>query len=490
MDRKDYLTKLTKEDRELIKLFQEEVDRINLLYLKAIHSNDMSKANQLLKQIRKINNHLANEYWKRAEVRIPQEYAKGSSYIDEVLWMDTENALEEILFWKTKVAEYIDELWPIHKEAVNALVDNSKNYVKASLDWMERQALTMINELQQYQVRQELAKWIISWEASSNERLVDYFTSQWISWFKDRGWKYWSMDRYVDMLCRTETAIANTQGTINRAIQLWITKFWIVEHSDCCEVCAEMNWDIVDITDWTVELPPFHPNCRWYIVAIVDEEEWNNRLIEPEQVEEISQPVEEKVESKEFKLTDEMKEDPDVKQAMRTIEVRERRWQKFPMWYDKAVAVATYTTQSYRDINNYLRENIWWWIYKDLADWIAETLDNYWEISTSTLYRWTKLPLEVFDEMINTKSFKDKAFLSFTPTEQWASEFMNWTDPLKRRVLFELDNGKWMDVRSMSVYRGEQEFLINRGTDFEVLNIDEIEDNKWTYFKIKIKQIY
>ena len=92
--------------------------------------------------------------------------------------------------------------------------------------------------------------------------------------------------------------------------------------------------------------------------------------------------------------------------------------------------------------------------------------------------------------MINTKSFKDKAFLSFAPTEMWASEFMNWTDPLKRRVLFELDNWKWLDVRSMSVYRGEQEFLINRGTNFEVLNVDEIEDNKWTYFKIKIKQIY
>jgi hypothetical protein len=62
MDRKDYLTKITAEDRKLIKLFQEEVDRINLLYLKAIHSNDITKANQLLKQIRKINNHLAQEY--------------------------------------------------------------------------------------------------------------------------------------------------------------------------------------------------------------------------------------------------------------------------------------------------------------------------------------------------------------------------------------------------------------------------------------------
>lgn len=278
MDRKDYLTKITAEDKYLIKLFQEEVDRINLLYLKAIHSNDITKANQLLKQIRKINNHLAQEYWKRAEVRLPQEYVKGSAYIDEVIEADSiaiQNLTNEV------VQSYLDELWPIHIEAVNALVDNSKNYVKASLDWMERQALTMINELQQTQVREQLAKGIISGDSvgSSNERLVDYFTSQWISWFKDRGWKYWSMDRYVDMLTRTETAIANTQWTINRALELWITKFWIVEKPDCCEVCAEMNGDIVDIRDWVVELPPFHPNCRGYIVAIVDEEEWKNSLI-------------------------------------------------------------------------------------------------------------------------------------------------------------------------------------------------------------------
>lgn len=278
VDRTDFLAKLTEEDRKLIKLFQDEVDRMNLLYMKAIHSNDMTKANKLLKQIKKISNYLSQEYWKRAEVRLPQEYVKGTSYIDEVLQMDI--ALENLS--KQSIEAYLDELWPIHIEAVNALVDNSKNYVKSSLDWMERQALTMLNELQQTQVREELAKGVISWEAKSNDRLVDYFTSQWISWFKDRGGKYWSMDRYVDMLCRTETSIANTQGTINRGLELWITKFWIVEHPDCCELCAEMNGDIVDIRNWVVELPPFHPNCRGYIYAVMDEEEyliwWNADL--------------------------------------------------------------------------------------------------------------------------------------------------------------------------------------------------------------------
>lgn len=280
MDRERFLPNITAEDRKLIKLFQGEVDRINLLYLKAIHSNDMTKANQLLKQIKKISSYLSTEYWKWADVRLPQEYVKWSSYIDDVIQTDT----AVLQLSQQAVETYLEELWPIHIDAVNALLDNSKNYVRSSLDWMERQALTMINELQQTQVREELAKWVISGEWRMNDRIIDYFTDNGISWFKDRGWKYRSMDRYVDMLVRTETNIANTQGTINRALELWITKFWIVEHPDCCKECAEMNWDIVDIREWTVELPPFHPNCRWYIYAVIDEEE-KKEIIEREWME-------------------------------------------------------------------------------------------------------------------------------------------------------------------------------------------------------------
>ena len=131
--------------------------------------------------------------------------------------------------------------------------------------------------MQQQKIREELAKGIIAGE-KANERLIEYFTDNKITGFKDRAGRFWSMDRYVDMLTRTETAIANTQGTINRAIQVGITKFRIVEHADCCEICAEMNGDIVDVSNGIVDLPPFHPNCRGYIVADMSEAE-NNILL-------------------------------------------------------------------------------------------------------------------------------------------------------------------------------------------------------------------
>lgn len=275
MDRNDYSVKnYSAQDKRLIELFNQEMNRINSLYLQAIHSNDITNAHKLLKQLNSIVKTLQAEYWERAEIRIPEEYLKWSKYINDLLWIDTSFSLWVSLSVQ-ELEPLVAELGPFHIEAVNALVDSSKNYVRTSLDWVERQAITMVNELQQEQIREELARWVISgeWLHKMNARIERYFENNMINWFRDRAWRFWSMDRYVDMLTRTETAIANTQWIINRALEFGITKFKIQESPDCCEECAEMNWDIVDISLWAVELPPFHPNCRGTIIAVFDDED-------------------------------------------------------------------------------------------------------------------------------------------------------------------------------------------------------------------------
>lgn len=266
MDRKNLPSYYTQEDLRIIKLFKEEMDRINLLYMKALQSNNITKANQLYKKIQNIANTLYENYWERADIKIPTEYIKWTSYIDN----------KDISVWKGldkwEIKTILNELGPIHIEAVNALLNNSKNYVRSSLDWMERQALTMINEIQQEKVREQLAKWIIDWDwiFNMNKRVEQYFRENNITSFKDKWWKTWSMERYIDLLTRTETSIANVQWTINRALEVWITKFRIIERPDCCKECNHHHWEIVDIRDWVVDLPPFHPNCRWFIVMYDD----------------------------------------------------------------------------------------------------------------------------------------------------------------------------------------------------------------------------
>ena len=273
MNRANYFAKQTKEDLQLIKLFREELTRINVLYLQAINSDDMSKADRLLKKLWVIAKTLENEYWERATKRIPQEYLLGSKYIDDTLTKEA-SFLAINKATAKELKKMVAELWEVHVDAVNALLNNSKNYVKASLDGMERQALTMLNELQQEKVREKLARATITGDSlqEMKTKIAKYFQSNGITGFKDRSGKLWSLDRYVDMLTRTETSIANIQGTINRAIQLGITKFRVVEQADCCELCSEYSWEVVDVTDGTVDLPPYHPNCRGYIIAVIGED--------------------------------------------------------------------------------------------------------------------------------------------------------------------------------------------------------------------------
>ena len=62
MDRSRYLFRRTAEDRQLIALFEDELGKITALYFQAIMSNDMSKANALLRKIRSITKTLDAEY--------------------------------------------------------------------------------------------------------------------------------------------------------------------------------------------------------------------------------------------------------------------------------------------------------------------------------------------------------------------------------------------------------------------------------------------
>jgi DNA replicative helicase MCM subunit Mcm2 (Cdc46/Mcm family) len=73
----------TKEDRDLIKVFQQTMNELELAYLKAIHSNDTIKANTFLKKIKGVAKTLNDEYSDRADIRITEEYLKGVKYLDE-----------------------------------------------------------------------------------------------------------------------------------------------------------------------------------------------------------------------------------------------------------------------------------------------------------------------------------------------------------------------------------------------------------------------
>lgn len=269
MDRKQRLPDYNNPNsRKLLKLFSDTLQEVRALYFQALTEGNTNKARRLLRQLGQISQALESEYGDWSKTELTREYVKGAYYIDDVM-QNGEIYLAVNKLPYDELKDMVSDLWTIHVNAVKALIDTSDMYVKASLDWMERVAIQSLDKAIQEQFREELAKSVLKWETMGEMKrgAIELLKAEHITEFQDRSWRYWSMERYSEMLVRTETNRANVQGTINRWIQIWITKYKIVEQADCCSICAEMNGDIVDVSQGTVDLPPFHPNCRGYIIA-------------------------------------------------------------------------------------------------------------------------------------------------------------------------------------------------------------------------------
>ena len=224
-----------------------------------------------MKEVKEITDELKESYDDWAELRLTQEYLKWKWYIDYLV--EWTNELKKITqMSKKELWDFVAEQWPVHKQAVKSLINNSETYIKVSLDWVNQNFSSVLSKIEYARAKQHIAESMVDWSGmyKAQQKIIDDLRKDWITYIKDRSWKTRTLDRYANMLVRTETNIANTQWTITRAMQLWITKFKIHEQPDCCEHCAEMNGKIVDIREWTVELPPFHPNCRWYVNAVIE----------------------------------------------------------------------------------------------------------------------------------------------------------------------------------------------------------------------------
>lgn len=84
----------------------------------------------------------------------------------------------------------------------------------------------------------------------------------------DRAGRRWTLERYARMAVRTETRVAQSEGTANRLDELGQVLVTISRHVNACEVCVPYQgrtWALPGKTHPehpTIDrLPPFHPLC-------------------------------------------------------------------------------------------------------------------------------------------------------------------------------------------------------------------------------------
>lgn len=278
--------KYSKEDKKLISSFVQAQKDIEHFYLQALREKNLRKAKYYADQAKALVDLLQEEYQSWALTRWSQEYLKGFKQVEHlkrgVPKQTVELGEDQIML----------QVGKFHKQALLALVQNGNRAVSATLDGMKKDivyGLALFNQKGkeiwlQHQIQSQLGAGILTGKALHYQKsdLVAFFQKKGLQ-LRDRSGRKRDPHTYAEMLIRTETARAYNAGIINRALELWTSKFRIEESWNCCSICAQYNGKVVDINKGGYDLPPYHPNCRGTIVPVW-EEDWARASIQDTQL--------------------------------------------------------------------------------------------------------------------------------------------------------------------------------------------------------------
>ncbi|MBN8867511.1 MAG: hypothetical protein J0H98_08150 [Solirubrobacterales bacterium] len=153
----------------------------------------------------------------------------------------------------------------IHADAVEVLADSMTNRLRDALTTVGRQVEDVFRKEGLRSSALQLAEGSTRAEASTS--LVDTLTRQGVSGFEDRAGREWGLRTYSDMVMRTTTREAVSQGTRNRLIEGGIDLVEWSGNGENCDQCQALDGNVYSLTgatdgyDVLEDLPPIHPNC-------------------------------------------------------------------------------------------------------------------------------------------------------------------------------------------------------------------------------------
>lgn len=262
---------MKKEDEKLISAFVQAQKEIEHYYLQALREKNLTKAKHYAQKAQMLVDTLQEDYQERSLSRNAQAYLQGFKQVEHLKRGTPKRTLE------LGEDQILLQVWKLHTQALHALIQSSNRPVLATLDGVKKDivySLALFGQKEkeawlQHQIQSRLGAWLLTGKALHTQKsdLVAFFQKKGLA-LRDRSWRKRNPNTYAEMLIRTETARAYNAGMINRALELWTSKFKIEESWNCCSICASHNGKIVDLKQWSYELPPFHPNCRGTIVPV------------------------------------------------------------------------------------------------------------------------------------------------------------------------------------------------------------------------------
>jgi hypothetical protein len=268
--------------QEFRRAFESEVDSLLALYRNAAadmlevladaSANMLSRQRALahLRQYQVILANLRDEAAAWIEMNIHRAYGIGLQFADHGI----RNIRRAGINLRRLERQVFSQ---VHREAVAAIVEEMLRVTDLALAQMGRR----VDDLFRRVGIEEVAKGIVEGKAriEVSRQIKERLLREGKPVFLDRRGRPWDLDRYSEMVARTTTREAMTQGTINRLREHGIQLAQVSAHN-AADFCIYYENAIVCIGGEPHPVyppisaigggPPFHPNCVHVLTPFVE----------------------------------------------------------------------------------------------------------------------------------------------------------------------------------------------------------------------------
>jgi len=267
---------------EFRRAFEGEVESLAALYRNAAadmlevladaSANMLSRQRALahLRQYQVILANLRDEAAAWIELNVPLAYDVGIRFAD----LGIRNIRRAGINLRRREREVFSQ---VHREAVAAIVEEMLRTTDYALAQIGRRADDLFRRIGV----EEVAKGVVEGKAriEVSRRIKERLLREGRPVFLDRRGRPWDLDRYSEMVARTTTREAMTQGTINRLREHGIQLAQVSAHH-AADFCIYYENVIVSIGPEPHPVhppisaigggPPFHPNCVHVLTPFVE----------------------------------------------------------------------------------------------------------------------------------------------------------------------------------------------------------------------------
>lgn len=244
---------------------------MTLLAKSSLTGFQQARLNALLKQVRTVVEKLDVAAAQFGATGIPKAYRAGQNIAAQAL---RDIDVKDTPRWDARIhTSAVDVI--AQQMAIDALEKNGTIYsnVARALQKTKQQALT------ETQINQQIAAGIIQGETrvQTSRKIADAITEQ-LGEGKliMAGKRLFTPEEYAELLARTRTREAVTEGIINSSAQVGMDLFQVSVHDNPCPVCRQYQGRIFSLSGENENFPklatkpPFHPRCKHVVVPVTE----------------------------------------------------------------------------------------------------------------------------------------------------------------------------------------------------------------------------